>query len=88
MRSLVTVAFVQGQQEAIAARLPAEQEHVSALLREGVIEAIYIAADRSRVWLVMPGDSPEQVRRTMTAFPLYPFMELEVTPLLEAAPAR
>jgi muconolactone delta-isomerase len=88
MRCLVTVGFVQGQQEAIGARMPAEQAHVRQLVAEEVIKAIYIAADRSRVWLELQGESTEQLRRTMTTFPLYPFMELELTPLLEPSSSR
>jgi muconolactone delta-isomerase len=88
MRCLVAVGFVQGQQEAIVALMPAEQAHVRELMRQGVIEAIYIAADRSRVWVVMQGESPDHVRKTMTSFPLYPYMELEVTPLLDVVPGR
>jgi muconolactone delta-isomerase len=85
---MVTVGFVQGQQEAIAARMPAEQAHVRELMEQGVIEAINIAADRSRVWLVMQGDSEDHVRQMMAAFPLYPYMELEVAPLLELQPGQ
>jgi muconolactone delta-isomerase len=88
MRSLVTVGFLQGQEEAIAARMAAEQAHVRELMEQGVIETINIAADRSRVWLVMQGESPDQVRQAMTAFPLYPYMQLDVTPLLDVAPGR
>jgi muconolactone delta-isomerase len=88
MRSLVTVSFVQGQEEAIAARMAAEQAHVRELMEQGVIETINIATDRSRVWLVMQGESLDQVRQALTAFPLYPYMQLEVTPLLDVAPGR
>jgi muconolactone delta-isomerase len=85
---MVTVGFVHRQQEAIAARMPAEQAHVRELMEQGVIEAINIAADRSRVWLVMQGDSEDHVRQMMAAFPLYPYMELEVAPLLELQPGQ
>jgi muconolactone delta-isomerase len=88
MRCLVTVDFVPGQQEAIAARMSAEQAYVRELMAEGVIKAMYIAADRSRVWLELQGESPEQLRQTMTTFPLYPFMQLELTPLLEPSSSR
>jgi muconolactone delta-isomerase len=83
MKTLVSISFVKGQQEAIAARMPAEQAHVQRLLAEGAIQTIHIAADRSRVWLVMPGESPEQIQQTLAALPLYPYMELDLAPLLE-----
>jgi muconolactone delta-isomerase len=88
MKCFVAVTFVPGQQGAIAALMPAEQAHVRELMERGAIEAIHVAADRSRIWLVVPGDSPDQVRQTMAGLPLYPYMQLEVTPLLELAPPR
>jgi len=84
---LVSVNFVKGQRDAIAARMPAEQAHVRALMERGEITSLHVAADQSRVWLVMPGESQEDVRRALTSFPLYPYMELELTPLLELQPA-
>lgn len=83
MKWLVTVRFVHGRQEERAALLPAEQVHVRALLAEGVIEALHIGADRSRIWLVMQGESEDRVLQTLAALPLYPYMALELAPLRE-----
>ena len=87
MHYLVNVTFVPGQREAMATHMAAEQAHVRELRKQGVIQAIHIAADRSHVWLVLRGESEDQVRQTMAAFPLYPYMELDLTPLLELEPA-
>jgi muconolactone delta-isomerase len=88
MKYLVTVTFVPGQQEAIAARMPAEQARVRELMERGVIETIHITSDRSRVWPVMPGDAPEQIHQTLATLPLYPYMDLDLAPLLDLSPAR
>jgi muconolactone delta-isomerase len=88
MQYMVSVSFVPGQQEAIAALMPAEQAHVRKLLEQGVIETIHIAADRSHIWLAMNGESQEDVRQTMSELPLYPYMQLEYTPLLDLRAAR
>jgi len=88
MKYLVSVTFVPGQREAIAALMPAEQAHVTKLLEQGFIETIHIAADRSHIWLTMQGESQDHVRQTMNALPLYPYMELELTPLLDIAAGR
>ena len=87
MNCLVAVSFVQGRQDAIAAQMPAEQAHVRALMERGTIKTLHIAADRSRLWLVVQGESQEQIRQTMSSLPLYPYMQLELTPLLELEPA-
>jgi hypothetical protein len=53
-----------------------------------VIETMHIGADRSRVWLVMSGESRDHDLRVLTALPLYPFMALDLAPLLEIAPGK
>ena len=86
MKSLVSVSFSEAPTEAMAAQMPAEQAHVRSLIEQGVIQALHIAADRSHVWLVLEGESPDHVRQTMTTFPLYRYMHIEVTPLMEIEP--
>jgi muconolactone delta-isomerase len=83
MQYMVNISFVPGQQEAIAALMPAEQAHVRNLLEQGVFDAIHIAADRSHIWAAVNGVSEEHVRQTMSELPLYPYMQLEYTPLLD-----
>jgi muconolactone delta-isomerase len=86
MRCLVNSSFVPGTEEARAALLPAEQAHVGALMKQGVVEAGYLAADRSRAWMVVRGESREDIDQVLKGLPFYPFMELELTPLLDVLP--
>ena len=88
MKYLVSVSFVPGQQNAIAALMPAEQAHVRRLLQQGIVETLHVAADRSHIWVAVNGESQEDVRQTMSELPLYPFMQLELTPLLDIGAAR
>jgi muconolactone delta-isomerase len=83
MKHLVNVTFVPGQEQAIAERMPAEQAHVGELLGRGVFEQLYVAADRSGVWVVAEGESQDDVQRTMSTLPLYPYMQLQIIPLLD-----
>src|SRR5579864_526395 len=80
------VQLCPGRQDAIAAHVPAEQAHVKALIEQGVVETGYLAADRSGGWMVLRGESQDHVRQTMSLLPLYPFMELKLTPLLDSVP--
>ena len=48
MRWLVSISFVPGQEAARATLLPAEQAHVKELMEDGVVEAGYLSADRTR----------------------------------------
>ena len=83
MKYMIDVTFVPGQQEAMAALLPAEQAHVRKLLEQGVMDRIHIAADRTHIWVTVNGDTQDDVRQTMGELPLYPYMRLEYTPLLD-----
>jgi muconolactone delta-isomerase len=83
MTCLVGVTFVPGTENQRAALLPAEQAHVRELMKQGVMETGYLAADLTRAWMILRGESREQVEQTMTTFPFYPFMELELTPLAD-----
>jgi muconolactone delta-isomerase len=88
MKWLVSVRFVQGQQEERAALLPAEMAHVRGLMAQGVIEAIHVRVDQSRVWLVMQGESQDHIQQALASLPLYPYMVLELDPLLDIASGR
>jgi muconolactone delta-isomerase len=51
-------------------------------LSQGRVEPIYISADRTMVWLLMKGESREQLEQELSAFPLYPYMKPQFVPLL------
>jgi muconolactone delta-isomerase len=86
MRCLVSSSFVPGTEAARAALLPAEQAHVKKLMEQGILEAGYLAADRAHLWMVLHGESQDQVAGVLKTLPFYPFMEPELTPLLDVVP--
>jgi muconolactone delta-isomerase len=88
MKYMVNVTFVPGEQETISALLPAERAHVGRLLEQGVMDRIHVAADRSHIWVAVNGETQDDVRQTMSELPLYPYMQLEYTPLLDIEAAR
>ena len=64
--------------------LPKEQEHIKELRAKGVVEALYISADRAVGWLIMRGESQEEIEGELREFPLYPCMKLQLVELLQA----
>jgi muconolactone delta-isomerase len=90
MRSMVTIQLdLQQHGEEINALVPQERSHVSNLLSKGIMEAFYMSARRDgRFWLVIKGESEEQIEQELKAFPLYPYMKLEFIPLVDANPAQ
>jgi muconolactone delta-isomerase len=81
MKIMVSTGF-QGSSAEIQALIPQEQAHIKALMEREIVEALYISADRSHVWIVMQGESEEQVRQALQSLPLYPYMQPEITLLV------
>lgn len=82
MRMMITIHFDPQHFTAMGSLIPKEQEHVRELMGKGIIEAIYISADRTLVWLVMKGESKEQIEQELSAFPLYSYMQAQLVPLM------
>ena len=82
MRMMITIHFDPQHFEAMSALLPKEQEHIRGLMSKGIVEAIYVSADRTVVWLLMKGESREQLEQELSTFPLYPYMKPQFVPLL------
>ena len=82
MKCMITLHFDMQHSQEISALVPQEQEHVRALMSKGTLEAIYISADRTVIWVVLKGESLEQIQQELTTFPLYPYMQPQFTPLM------
>jgi muconolactone delta-isomerase len=82
MRCMITINFDTQHLQEINALVPKEQEHIKELMGKGTLEAVYISADRTTAWVVLKGDSQEQIQQELTGFPLYPYMIPQFTPLL------
>lgn len=59
-----------------------EQIHVQQLMDRGIIETQYISNERAFAWLVMYGIALEQIERELSDFPLYPYTEYKIKPLV------
>ena len=82
MRMMIVIQFDPQHFEEMSALIPQEQEHLRELMSSGIVEAIYVSADRAVVWLIMKGESKEQFEQNLSAFPLYPYMKPQFVPLI------
>ena len=82
MRIMIVIQFDPQHFEAMSALIPKEQEHIRELMSQGIVEAIYVSADRTVVWLIMKGESKKQLEQKLSAFPLYPYMKPQFVPLV------
>jgi muconolactone delta-isomerase len=82
MRYMVSFKFVPGHQAEIIALVPKEQAHVGELREKGTLEALYLSYENGGFgWIVMKGESKEEIQKELEAFPLYSYMVLEIATL-------
>lgn len=81
MRFMVEMRFHADDPAAMRALIPAEQAHVRELTEQGTLHGLYLAADGSRGWMVMQGDSEENIQQLLADFPSRPYMKVEIVPL-------
>jgi muconolactone delta-isomerase len=84
---MVRATVPREQREAIGHLIPAEVARARELREQGVLEASYRAADQSYSWLVLQGESEDFLQRTLESLPLYPYFQLDRTPLLDLGQA-
>jgi muconolactone delta-isomerase len=81
MRFLVEGTFAQMPTPEVLALIPAEVEHGLALDAAGIREQLYVAADQSKAWQLYRGETLDEVRAIVAGFPLYPYLNIMITPL-------
>jgi muconolactone delta-isomerase len=83
MRFLVTNRLKEGPTDEVKALIPAEQARTKELSQEGLVEALYIAADRSGAWLVWNVDSKEALEEIHKTLPLHDHIDQDITLLAD-----
>ncbi len=83
MRFLTLETFKAPPTAEVQALMPAEIAKVKELIEQGLIAAVYTAADLSRAWFVWNVDSQASLEETHNTLPLHPYMNFEITVLAE-----
>ena len=83
MRFLTTETLKAPPTAEVQALMPAELAKVKELTEQGMIEALYIAADRSGAWMVWNVDSQAALEEAHNTLPLHPYLNSEITVLAE-----
>ena len=90
MQFMASISFDPDHRAEVVQGLPAEQARVRQLQEQGVLETLYVPDGNSApkgVWVVFRADSRETAERAIASLPLYPYMQVELTPLRELGPA-
>ena len=64
----------------------AEHQRVEELIKEGRMEQVLLAEDRTRGWLVMLARDESEALSAAATLPFYPSMRTETTLLVQAYP--
>ena len=83
LRFLTTEAFKAPPTSEVQALIPAEMARVKELTEQGLIVAVYVAADQSNAWMVWNVDSQAALEETHSTLPLHPHLNSEITVLSE-----
>ena len=81
MMMMVTMVFDPARRAEIVTHVPAEQARIRELTGQGMVEALYIAQAQDRVWLVLQGETEEDVRQAVASLPLHAYATVELVPL-------
>ena len=81
MECMISASFRPQDQAEILACIPQEQARIQTLKEQGTVEAHYIGSDLAHIWIVMKGESKDQVLQVLESLPLYSYMEIAITPL-------
>ncbi len=85
MRFLVKDSFRERPTEEVMALVPAEQARVKELTEQGVIEALYLAADMSVVWIIWNCESQADLEEVHKTLPLHAYLDCDITLLADRA---
>ncbi len=83
MRFLTKETFKAPPTAEVQALMPAEIAKVKELTEQGLIAAVYVAADQSGAWMVWNVDSQAALEEIHNTLPLHPYLNSEITVLAE-----
>lgn len=68
--------------DAFMAKVPAQRRQINELMEEGKIMSYSLAADRSKLWCVVRGESEFDVMEIIASFPLIDSMQPTISELM------
>ena len=84
MQFMATISLDIARRAEVERLIPAESERVRELQQQGILDALYVpdgSGPPAALWVVFNGDSRDAVQRVIEDLPLYPHMQVDLTPL-------
>jgi hypothetical protein len=64
--------------EAFIAKVPEHRSFINDLINKGIIDSYTISMETMRGWIVMNGESKDQIADILSKSPLFSFLSLEI----------
>jgi muconolactone delta-isomerase len=79
MEYMVSASF--RAQDLVEIRIHAQEEgaRMRALRAQGIINEVYLSSDLLHAWIMLHGESQDDVQKVLESLPLYPYMEVTIT---------
>lgn len=71
---MINIELPQPITEEFANLIPNQRAHVNTLMGEGKIASYSLSMDRSRLWVIVNAETPEDARGTIASFPIIAFI--------------
>lgn len=84
MQFMASISLDTARRDEIEQALPFEQVRVRELQQQGVLNALYVpdgSGAPAGLWAVFNGTSRAAVQTVLESLPLYPYMQVDLTPL-------
>ena len=81
MRFMVSFRPKPGCRAQLQEAAPAELAHASAMREAGILHELFVS-EPGHAWLVLAADDRTEVDRLLGDFPMYPYVETTVDPLI------
>jgi muconolactone delta-isomerase len=62
--------------------IPSQRMRINALMADGVLLGYSLNEERTRLWVVLEGESENDVRQLIQSFPLFHYMDVTIHPLM------
>ena len=83
MRFLLKKTFKAPPTEEVLALIPIEEARAKELAEQGLLEALYVAADLSNAWAVWNCGSQAALEETHATLPLHDYLNIDITLLAD-----
>lgn len=81
MQYLVDISFPINFDENFMKLVPVQKDHINYLVSKGIVVSYSLSLDRTRLWVNIKAKSEEEIKDTLSAFPLYSYFKYTVFPL-------